>query len=550
MSDNIILSSYNKYIVLRDQIRKCLLVTNKDIINNTTFHIPFDINIIIKKAQQYKMGKPLSNIKIFEYIEDLVNTLPKLYYNLNNDKIFDNPLYKIKIDSTKLIEFIIRANLMPTKISPITESQMSFICTQILNLYRGAIVEPGTMVGVTSSYFIAEPIMQFTLDSFHNIGKAKKSMIDISPMEAIQEKMNMTKNVSVPTMQIYPYDIDNNIEAIKNISYQIENVTLDTLIIEYQIVIDNEISKTESIISEDINFINDYKNLYSTLIPKDLSKTFIRILISKEKLLEKNILMGEIATAIESFFKGVYCVYSTVNHDIFVIRVYFRTGNLEKIREIDKIKEIYEELKKKKISVRGIDKIIGLSVSVETGTKILDDGSITTFDQHYIVTLGSNLHEILKLNHLIDVNRVYTNDINEIYTELGYEALYRHLCDEIMNIFYGAGQSISEKHIELLVDNICHNYVFTQTNRFGFAKSDFPPWSKISFETPMEFMNEAALYSETDDLKCFDSTLVASKQFFGGTNYSKIVLNEDKIIELLSESYDVKTEDIVEDLGF
>ena len=89
----------------------------------------------------------------------------------------------------------------------------------------------------------------------------------------------------------------------------------------------------------------------------------------------------------------------------------------------------------------------------------------------YITTDGSNLHNIMLLDSIIDPSKTISNHMWEIYEIFGIEATRQFLIDEFMNVVSSDGTYINERHVKLLVDVMTQHGVISSISRYGMKLS-------------------------------------------------------------------------------
>ena len=93
---------------------------------------------------------------------------------------------------------------------------------------------------------------------------------------------------------------------------------------------------------------------------------------------------------------------------------------------------------------------------------------------------------------IIDVNRVFTNDIVAMLQLYGVEAARATIVREMHAVFSGHGISVDQRHLNLIADTMTKGGGFTPFNRNGL-KGNVSPFMKMSFETTVGFLKDAVL---------------------------------------------------------
>ncbi|KAF1915984.1 hypothetical protein BDU57DRAFT_515812 [Ampelomyces quisqualis] len=127
-----------------------------------------------------------------------------------------------------------------------------------------------------------------------------------------------------------------------------------------------------------------------------------------------------------------------------------------------------------------------------------------------IMTEGSNLLAMREYSHIIDVNRIFTNDIVSMLNLYGVEACRATIVREMHAVFAGHGISVDLRHLNLIADTMTKGGGFTPFNRIGL-KGNVSPFMKMSFETTVGFLKDAVLEKDWDDLSNPSARIVVGR---------------------------------------
>ncbi|KZM26933.1 DNA binding [Ascochyta rabiei] len=147
-------------------------------------------------------------------------------------------------------------------------------------------------------------------------------------------------------------------------------------------------------------------------------------------------------------------------------------------------------------TIHVIPGITSAMISKEDGK----DASGKKIDVPVIMTEGSNLLAIREFHDIIDVNRVFTNDIVAMLQLYGVEACRATIVREMHAVFSGHGISVDQRHLNLIADTMTKGGGYTPFNRIGL-RGNVSPFMKMSFETTVGFLRDAVLERDWDDLK-------------------------------------------------
>ena len=142
--------------------------------------------------------------------------------------------------------------------------------------------------------------------------------------------------------------------------------------------------------------------------------------------------------------------------------------------------------------------------------------SVGGVKQLSVATDGLNFREVALYSDVLDVDRLYSNDIAAILRQYGVEAARTAICKEVQAVFAPYGISVDYRHVALIADYMTCNGEYRALNRGGID-SNTSTFQKISFETSMHFLREAALLGDTDSLHSPSANIVVGKPVTCGT---------------------------------
>lgn len=153
-----------------------------------------------------------------------------------------------------------------------------------------------------------------------------------------------------------------------------------------------------------------------------------------------------------------------------------------------------------------------------------------------INTEGSNLIAMREFSHIIDVNRMFTNDIVAMLQLYGVEACRATIVREMHGVFSGHGISVDHRHLNLIADTMTKSGGFTPFNRIGL-KDNVSPFMKMSFETTVGFLKDAVLERDWDNLSNPSARIVVGRLGRLGTGAFD-VLAPVTVVDPLKQSLD------------
>ncbi|KAM3939452.1 DNA-directed RNA polymerase I subunit RPA1 [Leptodactylus fuscus] len=131
-------------------------------------------------------------------------------------------------------------------------------------------------------------------------------------------------------------------------------------------------------------------------------------------------------------------------------------------------------------------------------------------------TEGINLQEMFNYADVLNLKRLYTNDIHAMANTYGIEAAVRVVQKEIKDVFAVYGIEVDPRHLSLVSDYMCFEGTYRPLSRFGI-QSNSSPFQQMTFETSYKFLKDATLSGAKDNLQSPSACLVVGKVVKGGT---------------------------------
>lgn len=320
----------------------------------------------------------------------------------------------------------------------VTEKQLTTIMDFVVQDYDQALIAPGEGVGLISAESIGEPGTQMTLNTKHFAGVAEMSVSTGLPR--LIEVLDGRQKIDTPSMEVYLEKPYSEGKDLNEIALRIKKITLEDL------------SKSFSL---------------------NLADATVEVVLDTERLKKLGFTQEVLVKAIAKSFKKIEV--KEVDNVLFV------KGESSNINEVYKTKEKLREL-----FVGGV-KNVSHVFPVKRGNEYL------------FVTSGSNLKDTLKVKG-IDASRTYTNDLYETLDVLGIEATRELIMREVKKILDTQGIGIDDRHIMLVADTMCANGNIKGISRYGVVSEKSSVLARVSFETPIKHIINAAIVGEVDSL--------------------------------------------------
>ncbi|KAI9867559.1 MAG: hypothetical protein M1813_008358 [Trichoglossum hirsutum] len=168
-----------------------------------------------------------------------------------------------------------------------------------------------------------------------------------------------------------------------------------------------------------------------------------------------------------------------------------------------------------------IQSIPGLGSCTTSRERIRDNGKET--EVTVVITEGVNLAAMRDYQDIINPNKILTNDIAAMLRFYGVEACRANIIREMDAVFKSHGIAVDNRHLNLIADMMTRGGGFTPFNRNGLT-SNVSPLMKMSFETTVGFLRDAALEGDWDDLNNPSSRIVIGRVGRVGTGAFDVLM--------------------------
>jgi DNA-directed RNA polymerase I subunit RPA1 len=123
---------------------------------------------------------------------------------------------------------------------------------------------------------------------------------------------------------------------------------------------------------------------------------------------------------------------------------------------------------------------------------------------------------MFKYDNILDLNRLYSNDIYNISLTYGIEAANKVIVREVRDVFKMYGITVDFRHLALIADYMTFDGTFQPLSRKGMENSA-SPLQQISFESSLAFLKSATLQGKKDDILSPSSRLMLGQPCKSGT---------------------------------
>lgn len=527
--------------------------------DNKTVNLPVAFAHIINnvQGQQYINANSMVDItplEALEIIDEGYKQISSLYYI--TPTILFKALYYYYLNPKDLL-----------MVKRFNKKALTYLIEQVIYSYKKAIVAPGEMVGMIAAQSIGEPTTQMTLNTFHFAGVASKSNVTRG-VPRIEEILSLSENPKNPscTIHLFP-DEETNQDNAQQIMNLIEYTNLRALVNSIQICFDPD--ELNTLIESDVSTLEQFKEFENMIngclgeneTNEEKSKWIIRIEMNNEEMLNRNITMDDVHFALKNGYNDeITCVYSDYNADKLVFRIrlnrlfnpkkksHNKQSPLDQQDEIYMLKNFQDQLLDNTI-LRGIKGIKKVTPRKITDSLIEEDGAYVKTETWVLDTVGTNLLDLLSLD-FIDVNRTYTNSIQEIYNVFGIEAARQSIFNELSDVIEFDSTYINYHHLTMLCDRMTCNNNMISMFRHGINNDNIGPIAKASFEETPEMFLKAARHGELDIMRGVSANVMCGQEGYFGTGAFQVVLDIDKITQISSEEWNVTDDNLEIKAGF
>lgn len=506
-------------------------IINKLRSSSDEINLPVNFSRLILKAKQKFDINPRtkSDLHPFDVIEQLKVLVDSL--KVINDK--DEISKDVNRNALILMKIACRFHLCSKKM--ILEERMSkdsfkWLLGEIKTKFDKSLAHPGEMVGSIAAQSMGEPATQMTLNTFHNAGISSKNVTLGVPR--LKEIINVAKNIKTPSLTIHllrEYAHDQNV--MREVQSSIEHTTLKHVMIKSEIYYDPNPEQT--IISEDQEDIVELFGVAPAMedeIPtKDLSAWLLRFHLDDHKIMERRLNIEEIRDKIHSYYpKLVNIMHSDINAEKVVMRIRMKKFDKDSEEELQTLKNLETELLKS-MSLKGypeIAKVYAKTIAFDYFDEKTGAKKKTEKNNWLLETDGVALAKVMNERY-VDSKMTTSNDINEIFTVLGIEAVRQSILTELRQVLNAYSIYVNYRHIATLCDIMTQRGLITSITRHGINRIETGPLRRCSFEETVEILLEAAAYSEVDYLRGVSENIIMGQLAPLGTGCFDLMLDKD-----------------------
>uniref|UniRef100_A0A1B6E2G9 DNA-directed RNA polymerase n=2 Tax=Clastoptera arizonana TaxID=38151 RepID=A0A1B6E2G9_9HEMI len=143
-------------------------------------------------------------------------------------------------------------------------------------------------------------------------------------------------------------------------------------------------------------------------------------------------------------------------------------------------------------------------------------------DELVLKTDGLNFAEIFQQDTILNVNKLYSNDVQSVAQTYGIEAAAKVIVREIQDVFKVYGITVDPRHLLLIADYMTFDGTFQPLSRKGI-EANSSPLQQMSFESSLAFLKSAVLCAKTDSLSSPSARIMVGQHCKSGTGSFELI---------------------------
>ena len=503
---------------------------------DNTVYMPCNLQRMIKNAQKIfnvdiRRPSDLSPLKVIQEVEELAGRLvivpgeDRLSVEANNN-------------ATLLFRAMLRSTLCTKRIANeyrLSVESFEWLLGEIEARFKQSQVHPGEMVGALAAQSLGEPATQMTLNTFHYAGVSAKNVTLGVPR--LKEIINVSKKPKTPSLTVFLTGAAaRDAEKAKDVLCRLEHTTLKKVTANTAIYYDPNPQRT--IIRCDQDFVNVYYEMPDFDTSK-ISPWLLRMELDRKRMTDRKLTMEQVAEKINSAFgDDLNCIFNDDNAERLVLRIRIMTSDdkVEEEEQVDKMEDdvflrCIESNMLSEITLQGIEQITKVYMHLPTTDKkrisITETGEFKAFAEWILETDGTSLLRVLSEKD-VDPTRTYSNDICEILSVLGVEAVRKAVEKELLHVISFDGAYVNYRHLALLCDVMTAKGHLMAITRHGINRQDVGALMRCSFEETVDMLIDAAAHAEIDPLRGVSENIMVGQLARMGTGCFSMLLDPEK----------------------
>ncbi|XP_071451933.1 DNA-directed RNA polymerase II subunit RPB1 [Hetaerina americana] len=449
-------------------------------------------------------------------------------------------------NATLLFQCLVRSTLCTKCVSEdfrLSSEAFEWLIGEIGTRFQQAQCQPGEMVGALAAQSLGEPATQMTLNTFHFAGVSSKNVTLGVPR--LKEIINISKKPKAPSLTVFLTGAAaRDAEKAKNVLCRLEHTTLRKVTANTAIYYDPDPQNT--VIGEDQEFVNVYYEM-PDFDPTRISPWLLRIELDRKRMTDKKLTMEQIAEKINTGFgDDLNCIFNDDNAERLVLRIRIMNSDENKFGgggggdEEDSVDKMEDDMFLRCIeanmlsdmTLQGIEAISKVYMHLpQTDSKkrivVTESGEFKAIPEWLLETDGTSLMRVLSERD-VDPVRTFSNDICEIFSVLGIEAVRKSVEKEMNTVLQFYGLYVNYRHLALLCDVMTAKGHLMAITRHGINRQDTGALMRCSFEETVDVLMDAASHAEVDPMRGVSENIIMGQLPRLGTGAFDLLLDSDK----------------------
>ncbi|XP_072390152.1 LOW QUALITY PROTEIN: DNA-directed RNA polymerase II subunit RPB1 [Diabrotica undecimpunctata] len=445
-------------------------------------------------------------------------------------------------NATLLFQCLVRSTLCTKCVSEefrLSTEAFEWLIGEIETRFQQAQANPGEMVGALAAQSLGEPATQMTLNTFHFAGVSSKNVTLGVPR--LKEIINISKKPKAPSLTVFLTGAAaRDAEKAKNVLCRLEHTTLRKVTANTAIYYDPDPQNT--VIPEDQEFVNVYYEM-PDFDPTRISPWLLRIELDRKRMTDKKLTMEQIAEKINAGFgDDLNCIFNDDNAEKLVLRIRIMNSDDGKFGEgadedVDKMDDdmflrCIEANMLSDMTLQGIEAISKVYMHLpQTDSKkrivITETGEFKAIAEWLLETDGTSMMKVLSERD-VDPVRTFSNDICEIFSVLGIEAVRKSVEKEMNAVLQFYGLYVNYRHLALLCDVMTAKGHLMAITRHGINRQDTGALMRCSFEETVDVLMDAASHAEVDPMRGVSENIILGQLPRMGTGCFDLLLDAEK----------------------
>ena len=462
----------------------------------------------------------------------------------------DDKLSKVaNRNATLLINCHIRSSLCARKACVdyrLSPDAFEWLVGEIESRFNQAMANPGEMVGPLAAQSLGEPATQMTLNTFHYAGVSAKNVTLGVPR--LKEIINVSKKPKTPSLTVFLLgQAAKDSERAKDVQSRLEHTTLRKVTANTAIYYDPDPRNT--LIAEDQDFVSIYYEM-ADFDPSRLSPWLLRIELDRKRMTERKLTMEQISEKIQmNFGDDLNCMFNDDNAEKLILRIRIMPNPEEKIDAMESeggqvvvesanrmddymLLRCIEANLLSDLTLQGLESIAKVYMHYpKTEDKkrivITDAGEFKGIAEWILETDGTALKQVLSERD-VNSSRTFSNDVVEIFSVLGIEAVRKSIENELFNVISFDGSYVNYRHLALLCEIMTTKGHLMAITRHGINRQDTGALARCSFEETVDILMDAASHGEMDPLKGVSENIMMGQLGKLGTGCFDLLLDAEK----------------------